>query len=213
MKMKQSVNRIWRTLSVVLPALLLVFGPTACDPKEANAVHVLVGLLNSPEGQDMSADELANISRTSGQKIRCSGAEVHLPITNTDTRPVNGADYKADDGTTLRFTLGDGPDTLRTIATVDVEWHQNEWGHSFAPEKEPVYMSYNVQSRGKGIYTFWYMQEQYEAGHPIIDEQGDTLRAPFFEGMLVFVYPGADSILISRGHPDTEHTYSVKNGK
>ncbi len=201
------------TLLVVLPALLFTFELTACDPKDANAVHVLEGLLNSPDGQSMSADELADISSTSGQKIRGSGAEVHLPITNADTRPVDGAYYKADDGTTLRFTLGDGPDTLRTVATVDVEWHQDQWGHSFAPEKEPVYMSYNVQSRGKGIYTFWYMQEQYEAGHPILDEQGDTLRAPFFEGMLVFVYPDAEKILITRGHPDTEHTYSVKNGK
>ena len=170
------------TLLVVLPALLFTFELTACDPKDANAVHVLEGLLNSPDGQSMSADELADISSTSGQKIRGSGAEVHLPITNADTRPVDGAYYKADDGTTLRFTLGDGPDTLRTVATVDVEWHQDQWGHSFAPD-------------------------------PILDEQGDTLRAPFFEGMLVFVYPDAEKILITRGHPDTEHTYSVKNGK
>ena len=212
MKTKDFPNKLWSSLLVVLPMMLCVFLTTACDPSIVNAQHRLEGLLNSEDGQQMTADELANMSRSSGDKVKGAGVEIHLPITNVDTRPKEGVTYKCeDDSTTLVFSLKDAPDTLRTIGTVDIEWHQNIWGESYGDGRKPDYCQYYVQSRGKGIYTLWNYQAQYKNGNVIFTEEGDTLKAPFFEGMLIFVYPEAGKILITRGHPDTEHTYYVKS--
>ena len=184
---------------------------TSCDPPIANAQRGLEGLLNSEEGQEMTADELADMSRSSGDKIRGAGVEIHLPITNADTRPLEGVTYMCEDSTSLVFSFEGAPDTLRTIGTVHVDWHQNYWGESKATGNKLDVNSYLVQSRGKGIYTFWNYENQYKNGEPVVDETGDTIKAPRFEGMLIFVYPGADSLLITRGHKDTEHTYQRMN--
>ena len=201
-------------LSLLLTACLIIGSAAtmllSCDPPFANAQRGLEGLLNREEGQKMTADELANISRSTGDKIRGAGVEIHLPITNVDTRPIEGVTYMCEDSTSLVFSFEGAPDTLRTIGTVNIEWHQNIWGESRGMGNKSNVNTYYVQSRGKGIYTFWYMDQQFENGHPVLDENGDTIKAPHFEGMLIFVYPKADSLLITRGHKDTEHTYKLK---
>ena len=117
MKTKDFPNKLWSSLLVVLPMMLCVFLTTACDPSIVNAQHRLEGLLNSEEGQQMTADELANMSRSSGDKVKGAGVEIHLPITNVDTRPKEGVTYKCeDDSTTLVFSLKDAPDTLAPSA-------------------------------------------------------------------------------------------------
>ena len=214
MKTKDFPNKLWSSLFVVLPMMLCVFLTTACDPPIANAQHRLEGLLNSEEGQQMTADELAEMSRSSGDKVKGAGVEIHLPVTNADTRPTEGVVYMCeDDSTTLVFSLKDAPDTLRTIGKVNIEWHQDMWGNSSINANMPEYNQYYLQSRGKGIYTLWNYQAQYKNGNVILTEEGDTLKAPFFEGMLLFVYPHAEKILITRGHKDTEHTYYMKSSK
>lgn len=197
-----------KTLTTLLPLLFAALALTGCDPQEANSQRDLEYLLNSEEGQRMTADELANMSRSGSQKMKGAGIEVHLPVTSADTRPVAGTAYIAEDSTSLVFTLYDATDTLNTVGTVDVEWHQDHWGNSHRSGQPPVSASYYVQSRGKGIYTFYSYQKEYDNyGNAVLDADGNAVTNIFFEGMLVFVYPDADSLLITRGHPDTEHTY------
>ena len=209
MKTKTFVNKLLSSLFIMLSTMSLTFELMACDPSFTNAQRGLEGLLNREEGQKMTADELANMSRNSGDKIRGAGVDIHLPITSVDTRPIEGATYMCEDSTSLVFSFEGAPDTLRTIGTVNIEWHQNIWGESRDMGNKPNVNTYYVQSRGKGIYTLWFMDQQFESGHPVLDENGDTIEAPHFEGMLIFVYPKADSLLITRGHKDTEHTYKL----
>jgi len=177
---------------------------TGCMPSYSNAQHRLEGLLNSEEGQQMTADELACFEQ--------SYCKVSLPVTDADTRPVEGACYYASDtGTTMEFDFSEAPDTLNTIGTVNVEWRESHWGIAKGDSAEANVMNYFVQSRGKGIYTFYYMDEQTDSvGHVVRDADGHPLMAPCWEGMLIYVYPGADSLMVTRGSRETDHVYRVQ---
>ena len=111
-----------------LLAACLVIGSTAtlllsCDPPQANAQHELEGLLNSPEGQTMTADELVGKSHNSAwDKARGAGMVIDVPLTNADTRPLTDGVYVADDtGSRMSFSLTDSIDSINTVGQITIE--------------------------------------------------------------------------------------------
>ena len=195
------------TIIALMAAMVCGMGIlSGCMPSYSNAQHRLEGLLNSDEGQQMTADKLACFEQ--------SYCKICLPVTDADTRPQEHTCYYASDtGTTMEFDFSEAPDTLNTIGTVNVEWRESQWGIAKGDSAEADVRNYFVQSRGKGIYSFYYMDEQTDSvGNVVRDADGLPLTAPFWEGMLIYVYPGADSLIVTRGSRETDHVYRLGHG-
>ncbi len=202
--MKQSLSLLAACLLIGSAATLLL----SCDPSQANAQHELEGLLNSPEGQTMTADELVGKSHNSAwDKARGAGMVIDVPLTKADTRPLTGGVYVANDtGSSMSFSLTDSIDSINTVGHINIVWHEDQWGNP-RPEKtfnDTVFL----QSRGKGLYAIYRYKRVYDdMGEVVTDSLGHPLTKRFWEGILLYVYPGADSIYTTRGSELTNHTY------
>ena len=173
-------------------------------PSETNAMLDLENLLNSDVGKAMTADQLADMSPKFSERIKGCGVEVKLPVTNVNTLPLNGVCYKAaDSGSTLVFDLTERDDSLPNVGMVTMELFEDVWGHARKGNGAPDSVSYFVQSRGKGIYTIY----TYDTDR-IMRNYGD--QSPLFEGRLLFVYPGADSILVHRGCEENKRVFRIE---
>ena len=190
MKMKQSVNRIWRTLSVVLPALLLTFELTACDPKGTAARNKLGWLLD--ENLDMTAEAL--LDSLDGFNGVVPDFDVQLPVTKKDTRPkVDGYYVNTELNKSLRFNFSDSIDDPYCIGTVSIE-------------TQDTTVVKQVHAWGKGIYTVCSIYTR-------TDVDGNEQQAWGHEPCLMFVYPDGDKILTTKGFKDSERVFHYKGNE
>ena len=92
------------------------------------------------------------------------------------------------------------------VGQITIEWHEDQWGNP-RPEKttnDTVFL----QARGKGLYAIYRYEGVYDGmGEAVTDSLGQLLTKRFWEGILLYVYPGADS---TRGSELTNHTYYYK---
>ena len=154
----------------------------ACHPSYVNAQNELETLLNSEEGQKMTAEQLAEMTPDFADKLRGAGCDIHLPLTDDNTLPKADQLYvSSSTGSSMIFHQSD------SIVTVSIAMREDRWGMP-ADSLEGT-AQYIVQSRGKGLYTLYNNKEAR------------------FEGRLIYVFPGADSIYVTRGSQVTQQTF------
>ena len=138
--------------------------------------------VHNGEGRWMTADEIAKLSK----------GHVGVDLTTYDTNPVplmNRTYRQASTGgyITFRDTLLAG-DTLHTFAVAEYAF------------REPMYFQTDslsttalVQKRGKGILTLYAKRTVRNR------ETGESYDIPEWKSAVISVYPGGDSLLVSRG--------------
>ncbi len=138
--------------------------------------------VHNGEGRWMTADEIAKLSK--------GHVGVDLPTYDSNPMPLMNRTYRqASTGghITFRDTLLAG-DTLHTIAVAEYEF------------REPMYFQTDslsttalVQKRGKGILTLYAKRTVRNR------ETGESYDIPEWKSAVISVYPGGDSLLVSRG--------------
>ena len=195
----------------VLSATMML---TGCDPHWSNAQRHIEWTLNPDDSSWLTADQIMDRfspdKATRSDKVWGRDCIIELPLTNADTRPQEGVNYVGTgSGTTMLFQFPDDADTLRhTVGKVVINWREDRWGCD-VPEDEirsnPNRFgskTYFVESRGKSVYTLYEYEERTDTvGNP----QADIYRL----GLVLFVYPGADSILVHRGSKETRRTFRI----
>ena len=189
-------------------AFLLMFLLMGCDPAGTTQMNILGDLLNNGNGPTMSISQLLDSINTYNYRIK--GFDIHFPLTDTDERPLEDKPYvNPATGSKMIFSMyTDDPDF--SIGTVTIE--QKTAGEvSFGNgTSAPSYTKY-VQSRGKGVYALYF-----------IPEISDSLTRRIWSRVLLYVYPGGDSIMTTRGYAASQHVFhanmqahyvhSAKNG-
>ena len=171
-----------KLITTILATVAMSIMLTACHPSYVNAQNELETLLNSEEGQKMTADQLAEMTPDFADKLRGAGCDIHLPLTDNNTLPKAGQLYVSSlTGSSMIFHQSD------SIVTVSIAMREDRWGMP-ADSLEGT-AQYIVQSRGKGLYTLYNNKEAR------------------FEGRLIYVFPGADSIYVTRGSQVTQQTF------
>lgn len=168
---------------------------TGCDPKGTAARNRLGYLLN--DNPDMTAEALLDsLEYLNGVT---PDFDVHLPVTDADTRPhADGLYVNAKTGSSLQFALSDTVDAPYGIGTVTIHQLADE----FFLNKDT--MELMVHAWGKGIYT------GYDFYTPS-DSQGEEQQpARAHARFLMFVYPGGDSILTTQGYKASENVFRYK---
>ena len=171
-----------KLITTILATVAMSIMLTACHPSYVNAQNELETLLNSEDGQKMTADQLAEMTPDFADKLRGAGCDIHLPLTDNNTLPKAGQLYVSSlTGSSMVFLQSD------STMTVTIAMREDHWGMP-ADSLEGT-AQYVVQSRGKGLYTLYNNEEAR------------------FEGRLVYVFPGADSIIVTRGSQETQQTF------
>ncbi len=150
-------------LATVAMSMMLI----ACHPSYVNAQNELETLLNSEEGQKMTADQLAEMTPDFADKLRGAGCDIHLPLTDNNTLPKAGQLYVSSlTGSSMVFLQSD------STMTVTIAMREDHWG---MPVDSLEGTAHNKEAR--------------------------------WEGRLLYVFPGADSIYVTRGSQVTQQTY------
>ena len=171
-----------KLITTILATVAMSIMLTACHPSYVNAQNELETLLNSEDGQKMTADQLAELTPDFADKLRGAGCDIHLPLTDDNTLPRSGQLYVSSlTGSSMVFLQSD------SIITVTIAIREDHWGMPVDSLEGTA--QYIVQSRGKGIYTLYNNKEAR------------------WEGRLLYVFPGADSIYVTRGSQVTQQTY------
>lgn len=213
--MPKTVKTVNRTVKVVICALLVTasFTLAGCMPPQTNAQNRLRGALNPDDGSYPMADELKAMfsadNATIGDKLKGATCIVDLPLTNSDTMPNDSVGYvDANSGSIMSFHFDAEKDNLpNTLGKVFFEWREHVWSIANGSADNPEYDTCYVESRGKGVYTLYHYEKQYKADRLLTDSLGNPIMTPERLGMLLFVYPGADSILIQRGSEESKRVY------
>lgn len=186
-------------LPLIAAGMILIM-MTGCMPSWSNAQNHLKWALNPDDDSFPTTDEL--LERFSPDKATFSDklwgrtCIVEFPVTDADTRPQEDVSYVGvGSGTTMTFSLSTQTDSLpHSIGVACIEWHEDQWGFADdSTDSRSFTDTCFVESRGKGVYSL-FNPEEY----------------PQRKGMLLFVYPGADSILIHRGSEETKRVFKVK---
>lgn len=204
-----------RTTKVVASLILLMssFLLSGCMPSHTNAQNRLRWALNPDDDSYLMADELKSLfsadNATIGDKLKGSTCILDLPLTDSDTQPKDSVGYvEANSGSIMSFRFDAGNDNLpHTLGKVFIEWRENVWSIANGSANHPEYDTCYVESRGKGVYSLYYYEKQYKADYLQTDSLGNPLTAPERLGMLLFVYPGADSILVQCGSEESKRIY------
>lgn len=149
---------------------------------EHAAQRELSDLLNSTDGREMANAELVNFKR--------GHITLRLPYSEDDQQPRNGVAYVNADGDSLLFNLTALPDSAQaegleagaTMGTATRMWHF----------PKDTLQTYRLQSRGNSLHSLYLVTAVGNPRHP------NGIAS--FEGMLIYVYPDGDSLMVSHGH-------------
>ena len=172
---------------------LFLFLLMGCDPTGTSPMNKLGDLLNDANGPTMSIAQLMDSINTYNDHIQ--GFDIHFPLTDTDERPLENIPYiNPATGSKMVFSLSTD-DAEFSIGSVVVE--QKTAGEiSLSNDTSAPSFTKYVQSRGKGVYAL------YEKS-----ESGDSPTRRIWSRVLLYVYPGADSIMTTRGYADSKHIF------
>ena len=174
-------------------AWLFIFLLMGCDPAGTTPMNKLGDLLNDGNGPTMSIAQLMDSINTYNEHIK--GFDIHFPLTDTDERPRENTPYvNPATGSKMIFSMSTD-DADFSIGSVTIE--QKTVGEiSLGNDTSAPSFTKYVQSRGKGVYAL------YERS-----ESSDSLTRRIWSRVLLYVYPGADSIMTTRGYADSKHLF------
>lgn len=169
---------------------------------EVECVNRIYDILMSDEGRAMSGQQIAAL------KMDKSIFSVGLPVSDTDALPRMGGTYiNEETGGTIVFSPTDADaDTIHPVADVTMRVVMHSWEDaSCLPDSA---YTEQVHNRGNGILTLYRIvhrgcwcsrHDQHPDGYP---EYG----AP-----ILYVFPGADSLLVSYGYEKSIRSYVWKD--
>lgn len=197
------------TVAVIFAATGCLFA--GCMPSHSNAQNNLMWLLNSEEGRTITAEQLVAKKDhiTLWDRMRGVGIVIDFPLTETNTLPREAVVYTAPDTSSrMTFRLADSDGNPQTVGKVLIEPHENHWG--LPDDRHLPEETYYVESRGNGVYTLY--SYETESTDSTTMAPSDSLQTAAsltkkWEPRVLFVYPGADSIVVSRGSKETLHTF------
>lgn len=176
------------------------------NPEEVAAMK-LFDVLHSSEGKNMTGAQLAVLKDTANDEehLFC----INLPVTDIDERPVADVAYtNKETGGTLLFHYGPGLDdesidSVGAIGTVDIRTVIHSWESADCLPDSANTRS--VEARGNSIYTPYHTL--YYESYEINDQTYPACWAPEYYGCLIYVYPGADSLLVTWGYEESKRVY------
>ena len=211
-----------RNCGIAIAVLSATMMLTGCDPHWSNAQRHIEWALNPDDGSwlttDQIIDKFSSDKATRSDKIWGRDCIIELPLTNADIRPQEGVNYVGTgSGTTMFFQFSENADTLRhTVGKVDINWREDRWGCNVSEDEIKLNphrfnsKTYFVESRGKSVYTLYEYEERTDTlGNPIVDSLGNVQADIYRLGLVLFVYPSADSILVHRGSEETRRTFKI----
>lgn len=122
--------------------------------------------------------------------------QVKLPVQQEDVMPRFGVTYRQPE-TGGTITFNGPPSSLPTIygdtlqAVGEATFHLEDPMYDYQSETNTAY----IQSRGQGLYTLFLMEGKR---NPDTNEWQDDCNPSWFP-VIISVYPGGDSLTISRG--------------
>ena len=165
---------------------------------EEECVNRLYDILMSDEGRAMKGPEIAALKEEKG--IFCVG----LPVNETDALPHIGGTYGNEEtGGTIVFSPADAEaDTIHPVADATLQVVVHSWENaSCLPDS-----SYTIQvhNRGNGILTPYRIVHRgcWCRNH---DKHPDGY--PEYGAPVIYVFPGADSLLVSYGYEKSIRSY------
>lgn len=173
--------------------LLLTFLYVGCDPVGMSQMNLLGDLLNSDVGPTLSAEQLLDSIESLNQ--RKEGFSIHFPVTDENASPKDGKIYvNPKTGSSIQFDLT-STDSLYGMGTVIIV-QQTDGELTFRHNALDSVVTRHVQSRDKGIYALY-----------STSLDSDSLPRRIWSRVLLYVYPGADSIMTTRGYEDSKHLF------
>ena len=181
-------KRLLQFLMILLLTLLYV----GCDPVGMSQMNLLGDLLNSDVGPTLSAEQLLDSIESLNQ--RKEGFSIHFPVTDENASPKDGEIYvNPKTGSSIQFDLTPA-DSLGMGTVIIVQ--QTDGELTFRHNALDSVITRHVQSRGKGIYALY-----------STSLDSDSLPRRIWSRVLLYVYPGADSIMTTRGYEDSKHLF------
>ena len=180
-------------------AWLCVFLLMGCDPPGTTQMNKLGDLLNDDNGPTMPISQLMDSINAYNEHIE--GFNIHFPLTDTDERPFENTPYvNPVTGSKMVFSMSTD-DVDFSIGSVVIE--QKAVGEiSLGNDTSMPSFTKYVQSRGKGVYALYEMWES-----------SDSLTRRIWSRVLLYVYPGADSIMTTRGYAESKHMFYANHSR
>ena len=168
--------------------------------REQAAEFWLRSMLSEKDVRALKTDSIAHLTK--------GHVHVNLPVHDSNPQPRFDVVYRQPNTggyITFRDTtyqeISQYDDTLQAMGLAHFqfidEWYDKTVDVNGETESTTAY----VESRGKGIYTIFYMERIHDRKNQKEGEETKWLerRAPHWYPAVVSVYPGGDSLLVSRG--------------
>ena len=183
------MRNTFRNLLMGMTALMLM---AACDPKGTWQMNRLGDLLNAEGGPVLTIDQLMD---SISELNRHDDFSVLFPLTDVDQRPLEGVYQNPVTGSTLQFHPAEQRDSILTVGTVDIN-QQTELEVTLTTKPVTKF----VQARGKSVYALYEVNTS-------TDSLGTGRQWASWSRVLLFVYPGGDSIMTTRGSKHLTHIF------
>ena len=182
---------------------------------EEQALSWLCDVLMSKEGSSMTAERLAQLKGTDTIPgvMEPEGAEdcmrnINLPVNSEDVLPRMGKYENKETGATIVFKpYTNEKDTLNPVCQADFRLAWHSWDKQcYLPED--TCETRCIQNRGRGILAIYHIVHDFgpnEGRHRCYEDHPNGY--PEYWGALIYVYPGADSLIFTCGYEESKRTY------
>ena len=182
---------------------------------EEDALSWLCDVLMSKEGSALTAEQLARLKGT--DKIagvmeplndEDSIRSINLPVNNEDVLPRMGKYENKETGATIVFKpYVNEKDTINPVCQADlrIAWHS--WDNR-CYLSEDTCETRCIQNRGRGILAIYHIVHDFgprNGSHTCYEDHPDGY--PEYWGALIYVYPGADSLIFTCGYEESKRVY------
>lgn len=166
---------------------------------EEQASAWLCDVLMSQEGCAITAERLAQLKGT---------GVINLPVNSDDVMPRMGKYENAETGATIVFKpYTNEKDTIKPICQADLRLAYHSWDTA-CHLPEGTCETRCIQNRGRGILAIYHIVHDYgprNGSHRCYEDHPDGY--PEYMGALLYVYPGADSLMYTCGYEASKRIY------
>lgn len=182
---------------------------------EEQASAWLCDVLMSKEGSAITAERLAQLKGTDKipgmteyQNDEDSIRNINLPLNSEDVLPRMGKYENEETGATIVFKpYTNKKDTINPICQADfrIAWHS--WDKQCCLPEDTC-ETRCIQNRGRGILAIYHIVHDFgprNGSHSCYENHPDGY--PEYWGALLYVYPGADSLIFTCGYEESKRVY------
>jgi len=182
---------------------------------EEEALSWLADVLMSEGGSSLTAEQLAHLKGTDKipgvmepQNDEDSIRNINLPVNSEDVLPRMGKYENEETGATIVFKpYTNKKDTINPICQADLRLAWHSWDtQCYLPED--TCETRCIQNRGRGILAIYHIVHDFgpnEGRHDCYEDHPNGY--PEYWGVLLYVYPGADSLMYTCGYEESKRIY------